>query len=310
MDEVSALSYVVAPPHDAVLIADRALMPTPTSPRQDVPTSSMPVPTPTHPVAGRSITDDAPSFDWTPVPDADTYRLQLAATDAFETIYHEATVDGPTAVSLADALPDDASGVVWRVRAETGPEAPWSTPARFDVSGAADDAGEFRVDAPPVPIHPIEGDAVDARAAAFTWESVPEAGGYQLQVGRTESFDDPLVDLPFDQTTSLTLFEMLPTEESPLYWRVRSLFPNDTEGPWSDTAVFGTDETRTDMENQADTPAAASEPSASGSPSLKTSPLAAGPAQNARTSSAMAMTFTLVLVVSFVATILAIMWVS
>ncbi len=283
-------------------------MPTPTSPRQDVPTSSMPMPNPTHPVAGRSVTDEAPTFDWTPVPDADTYRLQLAATEAFETIYYEDTVEGPTSVSLADVLPDDAATVVWRVRAETGAEAPWSTPARFDASGEPDDAGAFLVDAPPVPIHPIDGDAVDARAAAFTWESVPGGSGYQLQVGRDESFDDPIVDLPFDQTTTLTLFEMLPTEASPLYWRVRALFPNDTEGPWSETAVFGTDETTADVEEEPNEPAAAPASRESGSRSMKNSPLAAGPAQEAHTSQAMAMTFVLVLVLSFVATILAIMW--
>jgi hypothetical protein len=283
-------------------------MPTPTSPRQDVPTSSMPMPNPTHPVAGRSVTDEAPTFDWTPVPGADTYRLQLAASEAFETIYHEATVGGPTSMSLADVLPDDATTVVWRVRAETGPEAPWSTPARFDVSGTTDDAGEFLVDASPVPVHPIEGDALDAHAAAFTWEPVPEASGYQLQVARVESFDDSIVDLTFDQTTSLTLFDMLPAESSPLYWRVRALFPNDKEGPWSDTAVFGTDDTTAEEENVSETPAT-SPPAETGSPSMKNSPMAAGPAQEARTSQAMAMTFVLVLVVSFLATIFAIMWI-
>jgi len=266
------------------------------------------MPTPTHPVAGRSVTDETPTFDWTPVPDADAYRLQLAATEAFETIYYEDTVEGATSVSLADVLPDDATTVVWRVRAETGSEAPWSPPARFDASGESADAGAFLVDAPPVPIHPIDGDAVDARAAAFTWESVPGASGYQLQVGPDESFDDPIVDLPFDQTTTLTLFEMLPTEAAPLYWRVRALFPNDTEGPWSETAVFGTDEAIADVEEEIDEPNATPESRQSGSPSMKNSPLAAGPAQKAHTSRAMAMTFVLVLVVSFVATILAIMW--
>lgn len=265
----------------------------------------MPRPNPTQPVAGRSVTDDAPTFDWTPVPGAGAYRLQLAATDAFETIYYDDTVEGPTSVPLADVLPDDTTTVVWRVRAQTGPEAPWSTAARFDVSGAAADGGEFRVEAPPVPVHPIEGDAVDAQAAGLTWEAVPEASGYQVQVGETDALDDPAVDLTLDRTTTLTLFEMLPAEASPLYWRVRALFPNGTEGPWSETARFGTEgEAAEEAMQPVDEPAAPDvDP-----PSPEHSPMAAGPAQEAHTSSAMALTFVVVLVVSFVLTLLLILW--
>ena len=109
-------------------------MPTPTTPREDVPTSAMPVPTPTHPVAGRSVASDTPTFDWTPVPDADTYRLQLAASDAFETLYYDDTVDGPTSLALDDVLPDDVDTVVWRVRVETAGEMAWSTTARFETT--------------------------------------------------------------------------------------------------------------------------------------------------------------------------------
>jgi len=281
-------------------------MPTPTTPREDVPTSAIPVPTPTHPVAGRAVTADAPAFDWTPVPDADTYRLQMAASDDFETIYYDKAVERPASLPLVDVLPNDARTVAWRVRAETGAEAPWSPVAHFDASApdAGGDEDEFLVNAPPVPIHPVEGHAVDPDAAAFAWEAVPEAGGYQLQVGRSEAFDDPVVDLTFDQVTSLSLFDLLPGDTTPLHWRVRALFPNGTEGPWSSTAVFGTD---TDAET---TPEAADEtPSRTRTPmSAKNSPVAAGPAEHAHTSKKMAMTFVLVLVVSFVLTILLIMW--
>lgn len=266
----------------------------------------MPMPTPTHPVAGRSVTDDVPTFDWTPVPDAETYRLQLAASDAFETIYYDETIEDVPSLSLADVLPDATTTVCWRVRAETDAEAPWSLPAHFEVAeaDAAADEGQFLVDAPPVPIHPIDGDTVDPQAVAFTWEPVPEASGYQLQVGPTEAFDDPVVDLPFDQVTSLTLFDRFSADASTLYWRVRALFPNDTEGPWSRTALF-----RMEVESEEADADSAEEtaPAPSDRSSPKDSPVAAGPARQARTSSTMAMTFVLVLVVSFVATILAIM---
>lgn len=282
-------------------------MPTPTTPREDVPTSAMPVPTPTHPVAGRPVASDTPTFDWTPVPDVDTYRLQLAASDAFETLYYDETVDGPTSLALDDVLPDDAGTVAWRVRVETAGETAWSTTARFEAPGSqADDDREFLVDAAPVLIHPIRGDDVEADAATFTWEAVPEASGYQLQVAPHQSFEDPLVDLTVDRVTRLTLFGMLPAEQAPLYWRGRALFPNESDGPWSDTAPFGTDP---DVDPDEEALAAPGEtPSAEDdAPSDANSPMAAGPAREAHTSSAMALTFIAVLLVSFLVTIFLIM---
>jgi hypothetical protein len=282
-------------------------MPTPTTPRKDVPTSAIPVPNPTHPVAGRPVASSDPTFDWTSVPEANTYRLQLAASDAFETFYYDDTVDGPTELDLEEILPADAGTVVWRVRAEIPEETPWSPAARFEAPGGdtADDR-EFLVDAAPVPIHPIRDDDVEADAATFTWEAVPEASGYQLQVAANETLNDPIVDLTVDRVTSLTLSEMLPAGQAPLYWRVRALFPNESDGPWSDTARFGTDPDVNPNEEALAAPG--EEPTASADdPSDANSPVAAGPAREAHTSSAMAFTFMAVLVVSFLITIFLIM---
>jgi hypothetical protein len=282
-------------------------MSTPTAPREDVPTSAIPVPTPTHPVAARPVASAAPTFDWTPVPDAGTYRLQLAASDAFETLYYDDTVDGPTDLDLAEVLPDDAGVVAWRVRAEAPEKTPWSPAAHFEAPGAAPgEDREFLVDAAPVPIHPIRGDEVEADAAAFTWEAVPEASGYHLQVAPDEALDAPVVDLTVDRVTSLTLSEGLPAGQAPLYWRVRALFPNESEGPWSDTARFGTNPDVDPAEEALAAPG--EEPTASAdAPSDANSPIAAGPAREAHTSPAMALTFMAVLVVSFLVTIFLIM---
>lgn len=274
------------------------------SPRPDVPTSTLPAPQPTHPVAGRTISDEAPTFRWTAVPDAEAYQLQLAASEGFGTVYYDETVDGPTAVSLDEVLPAEATTVVWRVRAATA-EAPWSSPASFamGVRGAADDA-QFLVDAPPVPLRPISGDAVDAAGATLTWEGVPEASGYRVQVAETEAFDDPTVDLMLDQDTTLTLFDALPDDTAPLYWRVCTLFPNDTEGPWSETVQFGTDP-EVDDEEEAVVPQA--DAAAEAEASIRRSAIAGGPANEAHTSNAMVVAFTGVLIISFLVTILLVM---
>ena len=280
-------------------------------PRPDAPSSTLPAPQPTHPVAGQPVTVDAPEFRWTAVPDAANYRLQLAASPDFSECFYDEQVEGPTSVSLPEVLPAGTETVVWRVRAETSDAAPWCNPASFRV-GADDDideAASFLVDAPPVPIRPIQGDAVDAEAVTFTWEGVPEASGYHVQVGVSPDDDDPIVDLTLDQTTTLTLFEELPQRADGLYWRVRGLFPNDTAGPWSDTGEFGTDpDVEPDVaavaERQADDPPEARDEPAS---SVERSAVASGPARTARTSGAAALIAIGLLVVSFLVTILLIL---
>lgn len=278
------------------------------SPRPDVSTTTPPVPQPTHPVAGRAITESAPEFLWTSVPDAATYRLQLAASDTFTTVYYDETVDGPTAVDLDAVLPAEAGTVVWRVRVETDAgDAPWSVAASFTVADETGDSdAQFLVNAPPVPLRPIDGDAVDPAGATLTWEGVPEASGYHVQVDANEAFDDPAVDLTLDQDTTLTLFDELPDGESPLYWRVRALFPNDTAGPWGETVQFGTDP---EVEDRADEPPAA-DPDAEAEDRIRKSAVAAGPASEAHTSSGMAIAFIGLLLVSFLLTVLAIMMVG
>jgi hypothetical protein len=256
-------------------------------------------------VAGRAVAEEAPEFCWTAVPDAPSYRLQLAAAEAFATLYYDESVEGPTAVALADVVPAEAETVVWRVRAETGPDAPWSPAATFTRGEApAAEAESFLVDAPPVPIRPIQDDAVDAAAATLTWEGVPEASGYRVQVAPGEAFDDPAVDLTLDRTTTLTLFDRLPSEQDPLFWRVCALFPNDSEGPWSDPVRFGTDP---DVDDRAGRGVEEERAARADADSIERSAVAAGPARESHTSNAMALTFIAVLVVSFLLTILVIL---
>lgn len=254
-------------------------------------TTAAPVPQPTQPVAEQTVEEETVTFDWTPFGDASSYRLQVGLDEAFDTIYHDEIVERPTRLSVSELVPEEETSIVWRVRGEDDGGSPWSSPARFSVGTVEARGGQFLVNASPVPLHPIGGEAVDASATAVAWETVPEASGYRLQVAETDAFDDPILNLTLDQITSLTLFDLLPVEASPLYWRVRALFPNETEGPWSETAVFGT------------APTAPEDPSASASTSIEESAVAAGPAREGRTSSRLAWTFMGVLLVSFVLTV-------
>lgn len=274
-------------------------MPTSDSTSPTPRTAAAPVPQPTQPVARQTVQEGTVLFEWTPFADATTYRLQVGPDEAFETVYHDEIVERPTRLPMSELGLGEEDSLFWRVRAEDDGGSPWSPPARFNVGESETDREQFLVDASPVPLHPIEGEAVDASAAAFTWEPVPEASGYRLQVAPTDVFDEPILNLTLDQITALTLFDLLPTEASSLSWRIRALFPNETEGPWSETATFGTESTATGDT----TVESAEEATASSSASIEEAATVAGPAREGYTSSTLAWTFIGVLLVSFVLTV-------
>jgi len=268
----------------------------PPTPHEESPPATLPVPCPTQPVAGRPVDTETPVFAWTPVPDAVHYRVQMASTEAFETVHYDETMARGDAVPLGTVLPDDVTTVCWRVRAEAAERSDWSAPARFARPSAdlESEAGTVRVDAPPVPLHPTQDQdpPVDQSAVPFTWERVPEASGYRLQVAPTDAFADPIIDLTVDQTTSITLYDTLPPDGQSFYWRLRSLFRGADPGPWSTPVPFAV----APPVEEADALAPeAEDPQASAR--------AAGPVTRARTSTALSLTVSLIVVLSFLATI-------
>ena len=271
-------------------------MPTPT-PYQESPAATLPVPCPTQPVAGRPVETDAPVFDWTPVPDATGYRLQVARSEAFEVLHYDETTERGAALPLDSLLPEDATTAYWRVRAEGADEerSEWSAPAHFAVPSADPEAegGAIRVDAPPVPLQPeaTRDTPVDVSAVPFSWEGIPEASGYQLQIDTTEGFDDASVDLTVDQTTSVTLYDLLSPEAETFYWRIRPLFRVADPGPWSDPVPF----TAAPPTQEEDLAPEAADPQANAR--------AAGPVVHARTSGTFSLVVSLLVVLSFLATI-------
>jgi len=279
-------------------------MSTPT-PYQESPPATLPAPSPTRPVASRPVDTDAPVFDWTPVPDATRYRVQIGTSATSDTIHFDEAAERGAALPLGPVLPDGAAMVYWRVRAEGDDDAAsaWSEPAHFAVATAEREGeeGALRVEAPLVPLQPDsrQEPPVDQSAVPFSWEGIPEASGYQLQVAPTKDFVDPTVDLTVDQTTSVTLYDLLPPEDTSFYWRVRPLFRVADPGPWSDLVPFTV---APPAEVEEDLAPEAADPQASAQ--------AAGPVEQARTSGAFSLTVSLLAVLSFVATILLILFSS
>ena len=272
-------------------------MSSPPTPSSETSAASPARPHPTQPVAGRTVDDEAPTFDWTPVPDEASYYLQLAPSEHFETLLYNEVVERPATVALTEVLPDDTTTVYWRVRPADGPEASWGSTGHFTTSPDAEAADRLVVDAPPVPLEPTADARVNPAAVSFVWDGVPEASGYQLQVAPSTDFDQPTVDLTLDQVVSITLYDQIPAEAVTQHWRVRCLFPNGTTGPWSRVSAVDVAEdagpSSLAREAEPETRRAAS----------GVDPIAAGPAKHARTSGTTALVMAVVATVSFILTV-------
>jgi hypothetical protein len=66
-----------------------------------------------------SVDGSEVTFVWTSVEDAETYRLQVAATARFQDLVVDADVGTETAVTVGNQLPTDGQTFFWRVLAET-----------------------------------------------------------------------------------------------------------------------------------------------------------------------------------------------
>jgi hypothetical protein len=89
----------------------------------------------------------------------------------------------------------------------------------------------------PRPITPVDNTPVDGSAAPFSWEPVPGAMAYRLQVGADAEFRQTHFDAEVGNTTTLTLYELLPESNASWYWRVQARDAQGWQG-WSPAARF------------------------------------------------------------------------
>lgn len=152
-------------------------------------------------------------FPFAPVEGALRYRAQLARDAAFNDVVMDGLFEA-SPVRFA-GLPD---GDYWlRVRA-------------IDEAGLEgyDTARPFALRARPEPPQ------LDIpRAATLSWQPVPEAAGYRVQVSRDAAFRDLVAERDGPATSVDT---GLPP--GAYFWRVASLRDNGQPGPWGDARAF------------------------------------------------------------------------
>ena len=77
---------------------------------------------------------------------------------------------------------------------------------------------------------------VDGSVAELSWQPRPDVKEYHVQVAPTPRFDDLRFDETVGESTSVTLYELLPTNGARFHWRVRARTPQGWT-PFSPSAV-------------------------------------------------------------------------
>lgn len=161
-------------------------------------------------------------LDWKSVPKAHHYRVQVAPSNAFETLLQDRVVTEPK-VKLAD-LPD--GDYFLRVR-----------PVDGDNIQGLDSDRAFKVDARPEPPFiqtPAAGSSVRQDVLKFRWTQPSGIGRYRVVIATQERPDAPLVDQQLSTTEYLPSPPLAPDRYQ---WRIASIGA-DREGPLSRPVAF------------------------------------------------------------------------
>ena len=170
-----------------------------------------------------------PTFTWTAVEGAKTYRLQVDTESDFPspTLYTAYN----TAFVWEKNLSNDAE-YFWRVQVvdEAGNTSDWSETRSF----------RMRWNFKPQLLAPANNSLMQSYPV-FQWSPIPGIERYQIQVDESLSFATPLFDeeLYNNHTATITRFkESTIYIGAAYYWRVRGIDGQDNLTPWSDIFTF------------------------------------------------------------------------
>lgn len=176
------------------------------------------------------VEDNQPAYSWNDVEDAEDYLLNVFSSIGdliYEKLYDEDAIcdEGLCTVTPPLLLVNDT--YVWKVQAHrTDGTQPWSTAKAFSVGRAS------VLTSPTGTVHTTQ--------PAFTWENVPGAASYNLQINLPDEivFEEeyPVADICLGNACSV-LPEGLELISGVYTWRVETLDSNGI-GPWSEDLTF------------------------------------------------------------------------
>ncbi len=174
-----------------------------------------------------AVVQFTPTFEWTAVPGADYYYLELDTNPDFTNPTRYQTRN--TAFTPERPLSNDAD-YYWRVQAVDAAKnsGPFSETRRFSL----------RWDFIPQLLTPTNNWASTPHPL-FRWTPVPGAYQYQIQIDESPAFAAPI---RVDKKTYFTAYTMdiggTIEPSQTFYWRVRALDGSNNAGPWSPVYAF------------------------------------------------------------------------
>ncbi|MCX6049530.1 MAG: hypothetical protein NT075_30900, partial [Chloroflexi bacterium] len=179
-------------------------------------------------------TSFVPTFTWTAVEGAKTYRVQVDTESDFPSPTLYTTYN--TAFVWEQNLANDAE-YFWRVQVvdDAGNTSDWSSTRSF----------RMRWNFKPQLLAPPN-NSLTQSYPVFSWTPIPGIERYQIQVDESLSFATPLFDSKVynNHTATITQFkESIIYLKTAYYWRVRGIDAQDNLTPWSDISTFEFDYT-------------------------------------------------------------------
>jgi hypothetical protein len=177
------------------------------------------------PTIDQFVSPDNPRLSWLEEPGAVRYEVQLSRDQYFSNEVKEMAVPGDTSVSVSGIVEYNKS-YFWRVRGVDSE----------GFKGAWSPTGWLMLELPvPFPVSPI-GETRQLKPA-MSWEKVPAAARYEVQVSSDEFFRLPEADY---ETAAKDYFpsEFTPEPGKKYFWRVRSIAANGSPSKWSKPVPF------------------------------------------------------------------------
>ena len=178
------------------------------------------------PLKNEKLTTSTVNFDWSDIPNAGRYQLQLATNSSFTSLLKD--VKGSDSSYSYDVPLTTPNIYYWRIRAKVeGSWRDWSPVWKFNSMDAL---------TPPALTEPGYRVTMNLDSPTLTWQPVVNGVTYKVQVAKDKTFLLVLhrAILP-ESSWALTL------PDGKYFWRVRAIDASGYKGPWSEVGIFKVD---------------------------------------------------------------------
>jgi hypothetical protein len=189
-------------------------------------------PTLIYPANGATGVPQPITFDWSDVPGATSYGLQISLNSSFNTLVVNVTSNNSQYLLLSGSL-NPATLYYWRVSASNASgTGPWSVVWSFTTGIGGP---------PPAPVllYPPNGTICVSVTPTFDWQDVAGAASYGIQVSTTPGFTTNVINITGLTQSQYTVLPGILMNNTQYFWRVNATNSYGSS-PWSNTLNFTT----------------------------------------------------------------------